>query len=119
MIHIMYLEIGSGMDLTFSLFALFFHFFDSARYCDADESGVRYMLFCRVVMGNMELVPAGSKQSHPSNENFDSGVDDLQNPRNYIIWDMYKNTHIYPEYVVSFKVSSDGEGDFTLQVFLV
>ncbi|KAF7137833.1 hypothetical protein RHSIM_Rhsim07G0131700 [Rhododendron simsii] len=79
----------------------------SARYCDVDENGVRYMLFCRVVMGNMELVPAGSKQSHPSNENFDSGVDDLQNPRNYIIWDMYKNTHIYPEYVVSFKVSSD------------
>ncbi|KAE9459278.1 hypothetical protein C3L33_08818, partial [Rhododendron williamsianum] len=86
----------------------------SARYCDVDENGMRYMLFCRVVMGNMELVPAGSKQSHPSNENFDSGVDDLQNPRNYIIWDMYKNTHIYPEYVVSFKVSSDGEGDFTL-----
>jgi len=83
---------------------------NSARNCDVDERGVRYMLFCRVVMGNMELVAAGSKQCHPSSEKFDSGVDDLQNPTNYIIWDMNKNTHIYPEYVVSFKVSSDSEG---------
>jgi len=82
----------------------------SARYCDIDENGVRHMVLCRVIMGKMELVNRGSKQSHPSCEDFDSGVDDLQNPSLYIIWNMNMNTHIYPEYVVSFKVSSNVEG---------
>ena len=40
-------------------------------------------------------------------EDFDSGVDDIHTPRQCIVWNMNKNTHIYPEYVVSFKVSSD------------
>ncbi|KAL6985719.1 hypothetical protein U1Q18_019093 [Sarracenia purpurea var. burkii] len=82
----------------------------SASYCEIDENGVRHMVFCRVVMGKMELVHAGSKQFHPSSEDFDSGVDNLQYPRQYIVWNMNKNTHIYPEYVVSFKASSDAEG---------
>ncbi|XP_059640105.1 inactive poly [ADP-ribose] polymerase RCD1-like isoform X2 [Cornus florida] len=82
----------------------------SANYCDIDENGVRHMVFCRVIMGNMELVHPGSKQFHPSSEDFDSGVDDLQIPRHYIVWNMNMNTHIYPEYVVSFKVSSNAEG---------
>ncbi|PSR89259.1 Inactive poly [ADP-ribose] polymerase [Actinidia chinensis var. chinensis] len=83
---------------------------NSAIYCDVDENGVRHMVFCRVIMGSMELVHAGSEQSHPSSESFDSGVDDLQNPQNYIVWNVNKNTHIYPEYAVSFKASSDLEG---------
>ncbi|KAK9274904.1 hypothetical protein L1049_022158 [Liquidambar formosana] len=82
----------------------------SANYSDVDENGVRYMIFCRVIMGNMELVRAGSKQFLPSSEDFDSGVDDLENPRYYIVWNTNMNTHIYPEFVVSFKVSSDREG---------
>uniref|UniRef100_A0A5B6ZDM9 Putative inactive poly(ADP-ribose) polymerase RCD1-like n=1 Tax=Davidia involucrata TaxID=16924 RepID=A0A5B6ZDM9_DAVIN len=82
----------------------------SASYCDDDDNGVRHMVFCRVIMGNVELVHPGSKQFHPSSENFDSGVDDLQNPGHYIVWNMNMNSHIYPEYVVSFKVSSDAEG---------
>lgn len=57
-------------------------------------------------MGNMELVHPGSCQCYPSSEDFDSGVDDLQNPKHYTIWNMNMNTHIYPEYVVSFKISS-------------
>ena len=68
-------------------------------------------------MGNMEPVHPGSRQCHPSSEDFDSGVDDLLNPKHYIIWDMNMNTHIHPEYVVSFKVSPrvGAEGDvFTL-----
>ncbi|XP_028103989.1 inactive poly [ADP-ribose] polymerase RCD1-like isoform X3 [Camellia sinensis] len=82
----------------------------SASYCDVDENGVRHMVFCHVIMGNMEVVHAGSKQFHPSSEDFDSGVDDMHTPRQYIVWNVNKNTHIYPEYVVSFKVSSDAEG---------
>ncbi|XP_021635339.2 inactive poly [ADP-ribose] polymerase RCD1 [Hevea brasiliensis] len=85
----------------------------SAKFCDVDENGVQHMLFCRVIMGKMELVQPGSQQCHPSSENFDSGVDDLQNPRQYIVWNMNMNSHIYPEFVVSFMVSSNVEaGNF-------
>lgn len=82
----------------------------SANFCDYDENGVQYIIFCRVVMGNMEVVPSGSDQFHPTNEDFDSGVDELENPKYYVVWNMNMNTHIYPEYVVSFKVSPNAEG---------
>lgn len=62
-------------------------------------------------MGNMELLFPGSKQFHPSSEEFDSGVDDRQNPRCYIIWNMNSNSHVYPEYVLSFQISSKAQGD--------
>lgn len=91
-----------------------FSFVHSASYCDVDENGVRHMLFCRVIMGNMELIHRGSKQFHPGSKEYDSGVDDLQDPKNYIIWNMNMNTHLYPEFVVSFKVSSNTEGDTLL-----
>ncbi|KAJ4847123.1 hypothetical protein Tsubulata_024598 [Turnera subulata] len=81
----------------------------SANYCDIDENGVRYMVFCRVIMGNMELVQPGSQQCLPSSEDFDSGVDDLQCPKQYVVWNVNMNTHIYPEFVVSFKISSNTE----------
>ncbi|CAH9099236.1 unnamed protein product [Cuscuta epithymum] len=80
----------------------------SANFCDVDENGVRHMILCRVIMGNMEPVSLGSKQFHPSNESFDNGVDDLQYPKHYIVWSMNMNTHIYPEYVVSFKFEAEG-----------
>ncbi|TXG54201.1 hypothetical protein EZV62_019457 [Acer yangbiense] len=83
----------------------------SASFCDVDENGVRHMIFCRVIMGNMEPLCPGTKQFHPSTEDFDSGVDDLQNPKHFIVWNMNMNTHIFPEFVVSFKVSSSAEGN--------
>ncbi|XP_072987473.1 inactive poly [ADP-ribose] polymerase RCD1-like [Typha latifolia] len=77
-----------------------------ASYSDVDEHGIVHMMLCRVIMGNVELILPGSKQSQPSNEDFDSGLDDLQKPKHYIIWDIHVNTHIYPEYVVTIKVPS-------------
>ncbi|KAL8107645.1 hypothetical protein AgCh_024163 [Apium graveolens] len=82
----------------------------SATYCDVDENGVRYVILCRVIMGNVEVVHPGSKQVHPSCESYDTGVDDLNDPRHYIVWGTKKNTHVYPQYAVSFKISSDAEG---------
>ncbi|KAL8138737.1 hypothetical protein V2J09_004738 [Rumex salicifolius] len=82
----------------------------SVKYCKTDENGVKYMILCRVILGNMELVQSGSKQFHPSSESFDSGVDDVQNPKYHVVWTMNMNTHIYPDYVVSFKVSSEQTG---------
>ncbi|XP_075667359.1 uncharacterized protein LOC142636953 [Castanea sativa] len=58
----------------------------------------------------MEVVRSGSRQNLPGCEDYDSGVDDLQNPRIYVVWTMNMNTHIYPEFVVSFKISSKTEG---------
>ncbi|XP_077244794.1 inactive poly [ADP-ribose] polymerase RCD1-like isoform X2 [Tasmannia lanceolata] len=76
----------------------------SASYSDVDENGVQHMVLCRIILGNMEHVDLGSKQSQPSSENFDSGIDDFENPNHYIIWNSHMNTHIYPEYIVSFRV---------------
>lgn len=84
----------------------------SASHCDVDENGVQHMIFCRVIMGNTEVVYPGTRQYRPSDIYSDSGVDDLQNPRFYIIWTMNMNTHIFPEFVVSFKFSSEAEGEF-------
>lgn len=69
------------------------------------------MVLCRVIVGNMELLHPGTRQFRPSSTHYDSGVDDIESPRYYIVWNMNVNTHIYPEFVVSFKVSSNAEGD--------
>ncbi|XP_057443646.1 inactive poly [ADP-ribose] polymerase RCD1-like [Lotus japonicus] len=88
----------------------------SARYCDIDENGVRHLILCRLIMGNMEIlrpsINTNTGQFQPSNSKYDNGVDDIQCPRYYIIWNVNINTHIYPEFVISFKVSRDVEGHF-------
>ncbi|XP_077230308.1 inactive poly [ADP-ribose] polymerase RCD1-like isoform X2 [Tasmannia lanceolata] len=76
----------------------------SAKYCDIDENGIQHMLLCRIIMGSMERVQPGSEQFHPISDDFDSGVDDLQSPKHYVIWNNHMNTHILPEYIVSFKL---------------
>ncbi|XP_057418943.1 inactive poly [ADP-ribose] polymerase RCD1-like [Lotus japonicus] len=87
----------------------------SARYCDIDENGVRHLALCRVIMGNMEVIhPASGSdtvQFQPSSLEYDNGVDNIQCPRYYVVWNMNKNTHIYPEFVVSFEVFGDAEGN--------
>eukprot|EP01018_Ginkgo_biloba_P002182 Gb_39925 [translate_table: standard] len=75
----------------------------SAAFSDVDQKGEQHMLLCRVILGNIEQVHHGSHQFHPSSEQFDSGADDLSNPKCYIIWSTQMNTHILPEYIVSFK----------------
>ncbi|XP_051116721.1 probable inactive poly [ADP-ribose] polymerase SRO5 [Andrographis paniculata] len=70
-----------------------------------DDSGVSHMLLCRVIMGKMEAVCVSSGQCCPSSGEFDSGVDDLVSPRKYIVWCTNMNTHILPEFLVSFQAS--------------
>ncbi|KQK12035.1 inactive poly [ADP-ribose] polymerase RCD1 isoform X1 [Brachypodium distachyon] len=77
-----------------------------ASYLDVDDNGIIRMLMCRVIMGNVEVVYPGSKQFQPTNETFDSGVDDLQKAKHYIIWDANVHRHIYAEYAVIIKVPS-------------
>uniref|UniRef100_A0A0D9XMW9 PARP n=1 Tax=Leersia perrieri TaxID=77586 RepID=A0A0D9XMW9_9ORYZ len=80
------------------------------NYCDVDENGIVHMMLCRVIMGNVEIVHHGSRQHRPSNEYFDSGVDDLKNPQHYIVWDMNLNSHVYSEFVVTIKLPSSVKG---------
>ncbi|CAA6657257.1 unnamed protein product [Spirodela intermedia] len=75
-----------------------------ASFSDVDESGIVYMVLCRVILGKLECVPPHSKQFQPSSESFDNGIDNLQNPNYYVIWNMHADKHIFPEYVVSFRV---------------
>ncbi|XP_023537456.1 probable inactive poly [ADP-ribose] polymerase SRO3 [Cucurbita pepo subsp. pepo] len=70
---------------------------------EADEDGIKHMVLCRVILGNVEKVEAGSQQSHPSSTEFDTGVDDPTCPKRYIVWCSNMNRHILPEYIVSFR----------------
>ncbi|CAK9137606.1 unnamed protein product [Ilex paraguariensis] len=79
---------------------------ESVQSSVVDEKGLRHLLLCRVILGNMELVHPGSGQCHPSCEEFDSGVDNLLSPKKYIVWSTHMNTHILPEYVTSFRAPS-------------
>ncbi|KAG5039563.1 hypothetical protein JHK85_012039 [Glycine max] len=75
-----------------------------------DEDGLRHLLLCRVILGKTEVVPRGSYQCRSSSQEFDSGVDDLSNPKEYVIWCNQINTHVLPEYVLSFRLPSPLKG---------
>lgn len=85
------------------MFVFLFLVLCSMNSCVADEDGLRHMLLCRVILGKMEVIPAGSQQYHPSSDDFDSGVDNLSAPNRYIVWSTHMNTHILPEYIVTFR----------------
>ncbi|MCD7467373.1 hypothetical protein HAX54_004783 [Datura stramonium] len=70
---------------------------------EIDEYGEKHIIFCRVILGNLEKVELGSRQLFPSSVDFDTGVDDLNNPQLYVVWCNNMNTHILPECIVSYK----------------
>ncbi|CAA7014341.1 unnamed protein product [Microthlaspi erraticum] len=91
---------GVGIHLVHHLLSL-----PAALVCEADEEGIKHLLLCRVILGKPEKIFAGSRQWYPSSREFDSGVDNLQIPRKYVIWSSTMNSYILPSYVVSFKSS--------------
>lgn len=74
----------------------------SAMLSETDENDEKHIILCRVTLGKCEKVEAGSQQSNPSGAEYDSGVDDLKNPKWYVVWYANMNTHILPECVVSY-----------------
>ncbi|KAK7247241.1 hypothetical protein RIF29_42120 [Crotalaria pallida] len=76
---------------------------DSAMSTVADGHGLRHVLLCRVILGKVEAVPAGSNQSKSSSKQYDTGVDDISAPRRHIIWTAFMNSHIHPAYMLTFK----------------
>ena len=79
--------------------------FFSVKSSFADRDGVRHLLLCRVILGRTKVVQRGTEQCHPSCEDYDSGVDNLSAPKKYIVWCTRMNTHILPEYIISFRAS--------------
>uniref|UniRef100_M4CM98 Poly [ADP-ribose] polymerase n=1 Tax=Brassica campestris TaxID=3711 RepID=M4CM98_BRACM len=92
---------GVGVHLTAANCPYF-----SATHCDIDENGVRHMVLCRVIMGNMEPLCGDRAQFFTGGEEYDNGVDNVLSPKHYLVWNMNVNTHVYPEFVVSFKLLS-------------
>ncbi|XP_030458044.1 probable inactive poly [ADP-ribose] polymerase SRO5 [Syzygium oleosum] len=86
------------------------HPLECVKSAPADEDGLRHLLLCQVILGKQELISFGSEQSHPSSEQYDSGVDNLSSPRRYIVWSTQVNTHVLPEYVVSFRAPHRSRG---------
>lgn len=75
-----------------------------------DKDGLRHLLLCRLILGKSEVVHPGSDQCRPSSEEFDSGMDNLSSPKKYILWSTHMNTHILPEFVISFRAPSRLKG---------
>ncbi|CAK7353010.1 unnamed protein product [Dovyalis caffra] len=92
---------GVGVYLSPTEFLL-----DGLASSGADENGIRHMLLCNVLMGKMEVIPAGSKQIYPSSMEFDSGVDNLEAPRRLVVWGAFMNSHVFPTHIISFKAPS-------------
>ncbi|KAL3634056.1 hypothetical protein CASFOL_021110 [Castilleja foliolosa] len=76
---------------------------NSARLSETDENGEKHVVLCRVILGKCEKVESWSTQSCPSSVDYDTGVDDINNPRWYTVWHANMNTHILPECVVSYR----------------
>ncbi|KAK4348217.1 hypothetical protein RND71_034556 [Anisodus tanguticus] len=79
---------------------------DCLQTATPNKDGLRHILLCRVILGRAELVHPDSGQSHPSSEEFDTGVDNLHFPRKYIVWSTGMNSYVFPEFMISFRVTS-------------
>ncbi|XP_054796724.1 probable inactive poly [ADP-ribose] polymerase SRO3 [Prosopis cineraria] len=78
----------------------------SAMQAEVDNNGDKHIVLCRVILGNIEKVAAGSQQCRPSSVEYDTGADDPVNPKWYVVWSSNMNSHILPEYVISFRSSA-------------
>lgn len=83
---------------------------------ELDENGEKHVILCRLTLGNVEKMEPDSKQSHPSGVNYDTGVDDPENPKWYVTWSSNMSTHVLPEFVVSFKPSDPAQGEHDLYI---
>ncbi|XP_074356251.1 putative inactive poly [ADP-ribose] polymerase SRO2 [Apium graveolens] len=92
---------GRGIYLSPAKFPM-----DSVLSSEVDANGLRHILLCRVILGKTEEICAGSEQFQPSSEEFDTGVDNLDQPKKYIVWSCYMNSHILPIFVISFNTTS-------------
>ncbi|KMZ65767.1 hypothetical protein ZOSMA_30G00480 [Zostera marina] len=75
-----------------------------AQSCFPDENGLKYMIMCRVILGNTEVVPSGSFDRFlPKSIEFDCAVDHPAFPSMYMVWSCNLLTHIHPDCIVVFR----------------
>ncbi|CAI9116046.1 OLC1v1017094C1 [Oldenlandia corymbosa var. corymbosa] len=81
----------------------------STMFSEVDDNGEKHVILCRVILGKSEKVMSPN-QMWPSSPDFDSGVDDLANPKWYVVWHNNVDTCILPEVVVSFRGANHVQG---------
>lgn len=82
----------------------------SALLAKVDSYGEKHVILCRVIRGRCEKIEVGSQQMYPSSVDFDTGVDDLENPKWVVVWGANMNTHLLPECVVSYRPTTLSQG---------
>ncbi|KAK9684726.1 hypothetical protein RND81_10G228000 [Saponaria officinalis] len=81
----------------------------SVNSCVIDEDGLMHIMLCRVLIERDDIVTDSNSSEFPSNfDDFNSEVEDNENhstipSTKYVIGSTKMNTHILPEYVISFK----------------
>ncbi|KAF8411877.1 hypothetical protein HHK36_004436 [Tetracentron sinense] len=80
----------------------------SEMQLEVDVNGEKHVVLCRVILGHTEKIEGGSQQFHPSSIDFDSGVDNVENPNWYIVWSTNMNMHIIPLLIVSYRSTDQG-----------
>ena len=73
------------------------------QYSVRDKDGVKHMLLCSVLRGNVQECKSGSN-AFVAEDGFHTGADRLTHPARYIVFQSQMNTNILPLYVVSFKL---------------
>ncbi|KMZ64436.1 hypothetical protein ZOSMA_36G00420 [Zostera marina] len=77
---------------------------NSAQSCYPYANGLKYMMLCRVILGNVEVVPVGSYERFlPSNVEFDCAIDHPTFPSMYMVWSCNILTNIHPDCIVVYK----------------
>ncbi|CAE7697420.1 Tiparp [Symbiodinium pilosum] len=99
---------GNFIPSTGGCFGAGVYFADTASksngYAKAAGDGCKIMLLCRVVLGNVRVLPKGSDSSADRFAK-DPGVDTIlgeTNAREFVVYDA---TQIYPEYIMYYKES--------------
>ena len=73
------------------------------QYSVRDKDGVKHMLLCSVLRGNVQQCKSGSN-AFVAEDGYNTGADRPTDPARYIVFQSQMNTNILPLYVVSFKL---------------
>ncbi|XP_074586279.1 putative inactive poly [ADP-ribose] polymerase SRO3 [Curcuma longa] len=92
---------GFGLHLSAAPYPSWSDLPAEANSGDCEE---KHMVLCQIIVGRPEKVEAGSEQYHRSSDEFDIGVDNVVNPRRYVVWSTLMNTHVFADAIVSYKI---------------
>nr|GMD84974.1 probable inactive poly [ADP-ribose] polymerase SRO3 [Ipomoea batatas] len=82
----------------------------SAMTAQVDENGEKHLVLCQVILGKCEKIEVGSLQLSHSRMDFDTGVDDLNNPQWYGV---LRANHVIPGAVISYRPANVVPGRVT------